>query len=314
MTIHEILYPTDFSEAARYAGRYAASLAQKLGASIHALHVPLIPLPPIPGELSGLTLAKLYEAGRLKAEARLQELLQEEGFRGLSVRTTVAVGIVEDEILKAAEESDLIIMGTHGRTGLSRAMLGSVTEKVARLAPQPVLAVKHPEVKVELPWGGILAGRRKAKEGVHFQRILVPLDGSALAEGILPEVKDLARPFRAEITLLRVIPPYLTPGVKPPEEGWAKDRAEGEAYLKAKQQELEAEGFRVQTEIRYGNPAEEILDSAEQSDTDLIAMATHGRSGLRRWLLGSVAEKVLRGSDIPVLLYRAWTPPPKKGG
>ena len=85
-----------------------------------------------------------------------------------------------------SEAAQYIVMGTHGRTGLSRAMLGSVTEKVARLALQPVLAVKHPEVKVELPWGGTLAGRRKAGEVPRLQKILVPLDGSALAEGVLP--------------------------------------------------------------------------------------------------------------------------------
>ncbi|MBI3988360.1 MAG: universal stress protein [candidate division NC10 bacterium] len=307
MAIHEILFPTDFSEAAHYAGRYAAALARKLGASLHILHVPLIPLPPTSIELTGLALAELYEAGRLKAEARLQGLCQEEEFRGLSVRTTVRAGLVEDEILNAAEGSDLIIMGTHGRIGLARTLLGSVTEKVARTAPCPVLAVKHPEVNVELPWGRVLAGRRKAKEGLELQKVLVPLDGSTLAEGILPQVKELARPLGAQIVLVWVVVPPPSPGGGPADhERRAVDEAG--AYLQAKRRELQAEGFKVEEVVREGDAAEKIIEYAEESDAGLIAMATHGRSGLGRWLLGSVAEKVLRGSDVPVLLYRAWTP------
>lgn len=304
MPIHEILFPTDFSEVAQYAGRYATLLARKLDAGLHVLHA----LPPTLGKLAGLALTELHEAARRKAEADLEELLQGEGWHGLRIRTTVAIGLIEEEILKAAEGSDLIVMGAHGWTGLSRALLGSVTEKVARISPCGVLAIRHPEVRVELPWGRVLGGRWKAKEQLELQRILVPLDGSALAESALPEVKELARPFEASLTLLRVIPPYLSPGVKPPEEFMARDQAEAEGYLKTKQQELEAEGFSIEVVVRAGDAAHEILDYAEAREVDLIAMATHGRSGLSRWLLGSIAEKVLRGSDIPVLLHRAWTP------
>lgn len=304
MPIREILFPTDFSEASQYAGRYAAALAGQLGALLHVIHVPIISFPMTPSELTGLPLAELYEAGRRKAEAQLQALCQGEGFRGLRVRTTVMVGLVKDEILKAASMygSDLIVMGTHGRIGLARALLGSVTETVTRAAPCPVLAVRHPEVKMELPWGGVLAGRRKATEAPRFQKILVPLDGSPFAEGILPEVKELARPLGATFVLVRVA------SAPPVADLQRRAMDEASLYLQAKQEALEKEGFQVQTEVRYGDAAEEILSCAVWNDIDLITMATHGRGGLRRWLLGSVAEKVLRGSDIPVLLFRAWTP------
>lgn len=307
MPIGEILFPTDFSEAAQYAGRYATLLARKLGAALHVIHVPFIALPAAPSELTGL--AEAYEAGRRKAEAQLRDLGQTEDWRGLKVRTTVTIGLIEDEILKAVQGADLLVMGTHGRTGIARFMLGSVTEKVVRAVPCPVLTVRHPEVRVEMPWGGVLAGWRKLRETARVQRILIPLDGSALAESVLPAVRELARPFRAALTLIRVIPPYLSPSVRPEEKVSAMDRAEVDAYLLTKQQAFQEAGMGVEIVVRVGDPAQEILDCAEAGEVDVIALATHGRSGLNRWLLGSVAEKVLRGSAIPVLLYRAWSPP-----
>jgi nucleotide-binding universal stress UspA family protein len=307
MPIHEILFPTDFSEAARYAGCYAALLARKLGARLHALHVPFIPFPATPSDLTHLAGAEPYEAGRRKAEAQLEELLRAEDWRTLRVRRTVTLGLVEDEILKAAEGTTLIVMGTHGRTGIARAMLGSVTEKVVRMAPCPVLTVKHPEIRVELPWGVTLAGRRRLADMPRLQSILVPLDRSTLAERILAEVRELARPLEAMITLLRVIPPYLTPSMESQEKESARDWAEVEAYLQEKRQALQAAGVSVNSMVRTGDPAHQILEYAEANEIDVIAIATHGRSGLSRWLLGSVADKVLRGSDIPILLFRAWS-------
>lgn len=320
MAIRRILYPTDFSEPARYAGRYACKLAHKLGAEVYILYVMTFPLPPgeVPAKLTGLKLAELREKAQRRAKAELDRCLQENGFRGLKLRTAITLGIVEDEILQAAAQSrsELIVMGTHARTGLARALLGSVTEKVARTASCPVLAVKHPEVKVELPWGGTLVGRRRVRREIRFRRILVPLDGSPLAEGILPEATKLAKALDAKLILLRVAP-ALIPAVFPievePAEIQAEMMEEATSYLEKKQQTLEREGVTVQTAVRYGDAALEILECAESEEVDLVAMATHGRSGLKRWFLGSVAEKVLRASDIPVLLFRAWKPSKARG-
>ena len=119
-------------------------------------------------------------------------------------------------------------------------------------------------------------------------------------------MRELAQPFGAALTLLQVIPPYLSPSARPEEKVSARDRAEVEAYLRTTQQTLQEAGMGVEIVVRVGDPAREILDYVEAGEIDLIALATHGRSGLNRWLLGSVAEKVLRGSALPVLLYRAW--------
>lgn len=137
-----------------------------------------------------------------------------------------------------------------------------------------------------------------------FARILVPLDGSPLAEGILPEVAELARRHGAEILLLRVALAHTFPGVDAT-EAQVHVVEEAETYLAGVERRLAAEGIPVSSAVRYGHAADEILDHAQARRADLIAMCTHGRTGLLRILLGSVAEAVLRGSPVPVLLLRA---------
>jgi len=134
-------------------------------------------------------------------------------------------------------------------------------------------------------------------------RILVPLDGSRCAETIMPRVEELARDKKAGICLLRVALAHTFPGADQTEAQVEVVR-EAEEYLKGLGNQLRAEGFDVDTHVRYGNNAEEILDHAAQKDIDLIAMSTHGRHGIKRFLLGSVTEKVLRHAPKPVFLVR----------
>ncbi len=137
-----------------------------------------------------------------------------------------------------------------------------------------------------------------------FKQILVPLDGSALAEAILPQVTELARVHDAELVLLRVALAHAFPGADPTEAQLQAVR-ESEKYLEEVEKELKARGLRVATVVRYGQAGEEILDHAAFAGIELIAMSTHGRTGVSRWVLGSVAEKVLRASTTPLLLVRA---------
>lgn len=136
-----------------------------------------------------------------------------------------------------------------------------------------------------------------------FARILVPLDGSALAEAILPQVTELATLHGAEVVLLRVALAHTFPGTNQT-EAQVQAVQEAEAYLAGVLQSLLAGGIKAQHVVRYGHAAEEIVDQAETGCADLIAMSTHGRSGLRRWMLGSITEKVLRAATVPVLLVR----------
>ncbi|HSB04113.1 MAG TPA: universal stress protein [Thermodesulfobacteriota bacterium] len=136
-----------------------------------------------------------------------------------------------------------------------------------------------------------------------FENILVPLDGSECAEMILPKVEKLAKDLKASIHLLQVVYAHTFPGVDPTDAEVAVVR-KAEEYLKKIEDQLKAKGFNADSHVRYGDDAEEILDHASQKDVDMVAMTTHGRSGIKRFLLGSVAEKILRHSAKPVLLVR----------
>jgi nucleotide-binding universal stress UspA family protein len=142
-----------------------------------------------------------------------------------------------------------------------------------------------------------------------YERVLVPLDGSEVAEAILPFAEQVAGPLDAEVVLLRVIEP-LSPtelvasaGVVAPDTFMLRDM-DAKQYLSEVQRRLSKKGLRVRTQVANGPPAKEILVAAQAISADLIAMVTHGRSGLGRVLLGSVAEAVLRASPVPVLLIR----------
>jgi nucleotide-binding universal stress UspA family protein len=143
-----------------------------------------------------------------------------------------------------------------------------------------------------------------------YERMLVPLDGSEVAEAILPFAEQVAGPLDAEVVLLRVIEPpspielVASAGVVAPDTFTLRDM-DAKTYLSEVQRRLSKKGLRVRTRVALGGPpAEEILAAAQATSADLIAMATRGRSGLGRALFGSVAESVLRASPVPVLLIR----------
>ena len=141
-----------------------------------------------------------------------------------------------------------------------------------------------------------------------YKRVVVPLDGSPLAEGMLRFIIDIASPLDLEVALLQVVkaaPPYLTETMKALVlENAERSLAEARAYLAGLGEDLSAKGIRVRSEVRGGDPVDEIVACAREIDADLIAMTTHGRSGLGRLLFGSVAEAVLRLAEIPVFLMR----------
>jgi len=133
-----------------------------------------------------------------------------------------------------------------------------------------------------------------------YRKIVVPLDGSEIAESILPHVKDMAVAHQAEVILLRVL---SATGVLP--SAAEREAMEARNYLSAVEERLKRQGVNARFTIRHGEDAAEIIDYAEVNDVDLIAMSSHGRSGVGRWIFGSVAEKVLRGTNKPILLVRA---------
>jgi nucleotide-binding universal stress UspA family protein len=141
-----------------------------------------------------------------------------------------------------------------------------------------------------------------------YKRTLVTLDGSPVAEAILPFITEIAGPLDMEVVLLRVVLPIAPQIVEGTRHVVLEDvegrLAEAREYLAPLAAALSARGVRVRTEVRRGDPVSEIAEAAAEVGADLIAMTTHGRSGLGRLLFGSVAEAVLRQSDIPVFLMR----------
>lgn len=204
------------------------------------------------------------------------------------------VPTLEQEI--ANTDPDLIVMATHGRGGLSRAWLGSVADTLIRDIHKPILLVRAREGDDATP-------------KLRIDNLLVPLDGSALAESILKHVLAIAERNRTRITLLRVVSPaYVTTefnGIVQ-SDSLLRERVDAaHEYLNRMATQLGVEGYLVETDVVVSSTAASaILDYTERNGLDVICMATHGRSGVKRLLLGSVADKVLRGAETPVLLYR----------
>jgi nucleotide-binding universal stress UspA family protein len=216
---------------------------------------------------------------------------------GLAVEHEVGVGSAATAILELAESAhiDLIAMATHGRTGLQRWVYGSVADKVLSGARLPILFVRASEAP---------------QAPVSIRRILVPLDSSTLAERALVVALQLAKTFDVEVALVRVCEPsaYLQDGIAAATSSAALDeavRVTVEEYLTEKTQEVRSQGVRVRWETQFGVAAERILDAAQKQAASLVVMSTHGRSGIGRWILGSVADRVLCASRIPMLLIRS---------
>jgi nucleotide-binding universal stress UspA family protein len=201
----------------------------------------------------------------------------------------------------AADKNSLIVMATHGRSGLNRFLLGSTAEKVLRASDNPVLLVKATETAV---------GAGEAA----LTSIVVPLDGSELAERVLPAVTELAQKLDLEVILMRA---YAIPyGAYSAGEGFYDPvhletlltmvKQEAFEYLETKVAELQRQGLsKVSFVAKEGLSADEIIKLARETPANLVAMSSHGRSGVKRLVLGSVTETVVRHSGDPVLVLRA---------
>lgn len=211
--------------------------------------------------------------------------------------TRILEGRVSDAIRKFADESnvDLIVMASHGHTGVERLWLGSVTEALARRTTKPLLILRPSE-----------DGEEPLKP-IRIGHVLVCLDGSDESEAILAPVRALGQ-MGAKVTLLHVVSEGGMFGaegfpIRPDGLEMIMDRAD--EYLDSVARGLEPDLGYVSLHVEMApNPAKGILQVAEGLDVDLVAMATHGRTGLRRALLGSVADKVLRAATRPVLLKK----------
>lgn len=291
----KLLVPLDGSKTAENVLPYARFLAARLRLATELLSV--VELPLSAAAEKALYLDLIVE----RAVAVSQEYLNRiaKTFGDASVTVCVEKGNPEELILARAERGTrtLTAMATHGRSGITRWLLGSVAEKILREARNPLFLVRAKE-------------GAKTEGQAALNSIIVPLDGSALAERILPHVIDLAKAMNLKIiliqafTLKQIIHTYKD--YIPDFAALQKSTESGASrYLEGKEQQLKGAGLDVSSIAAEGEAAETILELARGAPDSLLAMCTHGESGIRRWMLGSVTEKVVRHIGNPVLAIRA---------
>ncbi len=300
MKVHNILMPTDFSACAQAALSHALFLARVFDAELHLLHV-LVLYEHHPESVANAFPDddELYH--RLTAIARraMAESVKAPAARSLRIREEQRHGVAAaPSIVEYADENsiDLIVMGSHGRRGLRRFLLGSVAEETLRSAPCPVWTI-HPDQSEEQ------AGR--------IRRIVVPDDFSDDALRALRTAQDLARRFDARLDVVHVIPPPVVVGpgvpmVAPPHCVDVTDSVT--ASLTQRVAAIADTTAAIEPVVLHGAAAIEIVDHAKITGADLIVIGSHGLSGAKRFLMGSVSERVTRAAECPVLVLRHGEP------
>jgi len=293
LSINRILWPTDLSTGAGQAFPHAAALAAWHEAELHILNVQ---------EGGGAVREEMTEQFPLSSGA-LANLLGAADSPSHPVDLT-ALKMVQEQVSGEApaeaivsyaddHDMDLVVMGTHGRRGLQRLLIGSVAEEVLRTASCPVLTVRAGEDGVPA-W--------------NVRNILAPIDFSEMSKGAVQHAKELALTYGAKITLLHAVEEIMYPSaygmemadVPGPE---VVDRVEANLADIARD-EIGYEHVEVASKIGYAPSS--ILDYAAENEVDLIVIATHGRSGIERLLLGSVTERVVRRASVPVFVVKSF--------
>jgi len=299
MRVRKILFPTDFSSCADQALSHAIFLADKYVGALHLLHVMVLheddphnPAHHFPN------IAEI--ASRLKEKAAFEMTADIEALKAttLDVKKVQLRGIAAAPvILDYAKENDidLIVMGTHGRRGLRYLLLGSVADEVVRMAPCPVLTIRQ----------------RDSRQVDAVKQILVPIDFSNFARQAFSYAVDVASLYGADLQLLHVIeeaihPAFYVTGKDSVFDFMPDLRSRSKQGLEQILREHGGEGSRASVHLREGRAAQEIVQFATQNHSDLIVIATHGLTGFKHLLLGSVTEKVVSMAPCPVLTVKAF--------
>lgn len=302
----KMLVPLDGSELAEIVFPYVTELAGRMGTDI----VPIM----VSGQ-SANAFIPMQKAYMEKTEKALQSQVNkvQGGLKPapepVKVKGEMAIGYAAEEILKYAEENgiDLILMATHGHSGPKRWKIGSVAGKIMSASRIPVLLVR-----ADVP--------EEAAVKWPVETILVPLDGSEMAESVLPHVKAIGKQQGikpVEVVLLRVCEPPTVPSYYGPELSgvpldWGKyveqemvrDKERAREYLDELENKFKDKGIRVRSDVIQGKPDDEIVEYANKENFGLIVMATHGRSGLSRLVYGSVAANLINGVSSPILMIK----------
>ncbi|NUN49124.1 MAG: universal stress protein [Candidatus Brocadiae bacterium] len=269
--------PFDGSERSEMAIPYAVELARRCGGGVRVLRV-------MQSAIEGSSLpVSLQQTMRKRSQVELARAVGRHADGDIDVKGISKMGNVMDEITGAAVDASIVVMTTNGRTGLDRWVMGSVAEAVIRRVAVPVLIIRPPEKT------SVAAARQGA--GRILTDVLIPLDGSATADAALSVVPGLGREIRFHLLTV------LSPG--------GPDPARVSSVLTAAAKRLTDGGHTVATAtVEAPSPAKAIVDYAQKQGCSMIAMATHGRSGLSEIFLGSVTDRVLRTTGVPVLVVR----------
>lgn len=300
LAINDILVPLDFSRASMCALKYTIALADEFGATVHLVHVqPTDELTSI-AESSHLML-NCADAIALMQD-RLAEIQEKHAAKFWPEHCHVVSGRPYVEIAKLARELkvDLIVLPTRGHSGLKRLALGSTAERLVRISPCPVLIPRGPKFDATT-WSG------EPADEFSLESIIVPIDFSGCSMAGLRYAAKLARRCNAKLRLIHVIYPYLqlfqlnraSSDVAPLIESARRNAAK-------EMQEIQLldfmEGIPSETEILIGPAIDQICAQSADPTTDLLVIATHGRTGLEHAMIGSVAEHVVRYAESPVLV------------
>lgn len=300
MTLDNILIPTDFSACADHALSHAVEVADRFGARLHILHV----VNELDPDWYGITDAqeravKLRDQIKTEARERLDELAPDKEHGDFETTVSLQLSFdVADSINEYVEEReiDLVVMGTHGRQGIDRLMLGNVANKIIRHAPCPVMTVRE-----EVPW-------MEEDEDLEFGDILAPIDFSDHSREALRVSKTFANQYAARLHLLfvaekRTVPTFSDTGI--PGVGVVEMDPEivknAEEGLKKLSENVGGPEVRSAYHVREGDVSKDVIDFAETHGVSLIVMATRGLTGVSRFLLGSNTERIVRVAPCPVL-------------
>jgi nucleotide-binding universal stress UspA family protein len=297
----KILVALDGSQLSEGILPYGRFMAAKLKVPVELLHVIDIEAPKAPSADQQLRYQNVMAAEQKNSMAYLKQVAAT--FTGVpATNCVVGIGSPATVIVDraAADTRMLIAMTTHGRSGINRWLLGSVADKVLHAAVNPLLLVRGADESKPLPIPPL-------------NKLMVALDGSPLAEIVLPQAAELAAKMGLGVILTRVF------GVPTPvfaeeygtyvEELWDQVESETQQYLDEKAKQLKEQGLTdVASKSVAGFASEKLIELASESSGTLVAMCTHGRSGVNRWVLGSVTDRVVRHLNGPLLIIRAPNP------
>lgn len=293
-----ILVPLDGSALAEQALPIAVAIAERARSKIKLVlvHPPLLLMEPGPAYTKlELAMQKADREYLRSLVGRLRERL------GRALSSAVLEGPVAPTLARYVRElgTDLLVMTTHGRGGLQRAWLGSVADQLIRTSEVPILIIR--------PREGV-----GPESFMGLTEVLVPLDGSPLAEAVLEPAAALARLWDSEISLVQVVRPVVLTSDPPlpfpigySDQVTAIRRESAQDYIRDVAERLRESGVKASgVAVIGGGTADTLLDLARPERVSLLAVATHGRGGLRRLVLGSVADKLVRAAEVPVLVVR----------